>query len=177
MRQPDIVLDVDEQALAQQLPTLLCDHDTWMRGQPAMTALAERLLDRKAIPPVRVRYFADPECNPGGRGKSREDVFEKNGTCGDDILRHPHFLAYLEYFLCGPDLPREIIERFREATKGGYFSGSDWLDLHPIARAAVREYGLNPFEASEEFFKLALECGAPAWSADSLRKTVRAIRK
>ncbi|HZC22783.1 MAG TPA: hypothetical protein VE866_05540, partial [Candidatus Binatia bacterium] len=52
--------------------------DTWKQTQPLMTELAEQLLQRKAVPEVRLRYFIDPECNPGGRGKSRKDVFEKN---------------------------------------------------------------------------------------------------
>ena len=142
-----------------------------------MTELAERLLERKAVSEVRLRYFSDSGCNPGGRGKSRKDVFEKNGTRGEEILRHPHFLKYLEYFVYGPDLPGDIISKFKDtAASFGHLSGSDVLDLAPAARALVRRYRLNPHDASEEFFKLALECGAAPWSADTLRKSVGAIR-
>lgn len=45
--------------------------------------------------PLVMEYF------PGGRGRSRADVFEKNGTRGEAIFRHPHFLTYLRYFLYG----------------------------------------------------------------------------
>lgn len=45
--------------------------------------LACSLLERDAIPPIRWRYFTDPELNVRGHGKSRLQVFERNGTGGD----------------------------------------------------------------------------------------------
>lgn len=175
-RVPDILLNAQEQELLKRLSFVDESHDAWKQTQPIMTELAERLLERKAIPEVRLRYFTDPECNPGGRGMSRKDVFEKNGTRGDEILRHPHFLKYLEYFLFGPDLPVESVARFKETAQAwGHLSGSDVLDLAPEARAVVRRERLNSYYASEEFFKLAMECGATPGSADSLRKSVRAV--
>jgi hypothetical protein len=83
----------------------------------------------------------------------------------------------LEYFVYGPDLPTDTVAKFKDtAASLGHLSGSDVLDLAPAARALVRRYHLNPYAASEEFFKLALECGAAPWSADTLRKSIRAIR-
>jgi hypothetical protein len=176
-REPDIPLNAREHELLMSLSFETPSHEKWKQTQPLMTELAQRLLRRNAIPEVRWRCFVDPDCNPGGRGRSRRDVFEKNGTVGDEILRHPNFLKYLEYFVFGPDLPGEIISKFKEAAASfGHLSGSDVLELAPVARALVRGHGLNPFEASEEFFRLALECGAAAWSADTLRKNIRAIR-
>lgn len=176
-RTPDIQLNAREQELLGGLSFDMHSHQTWPKTQQHMTELAERLLERKAISDTRLRYFTDPDCNPGGRGKSRKDVFEKNGTRGDEILRHPHFLKYLEYFLYGPNLPSEIVVKFKDAAASlGHLSGSDVLDLAPAARAMVRRERLNPYDASEEFFKLALECGAAPWSADTLRKGIRAIR-
>ena len=176
-RGPDIELTGRERELLATLSFDALSPDSWVQTQPLMTELAERLLERKAVPEVRLRYFIDPTCNPGGRGKSRKDVFEKNGTRGDEILRHPHFLKYLEYFAYGPDLPSDIVATFKDtAASFGHLSGSEVLDLAPAARALVRRYHLNPYESSEEFFKLALECGAAPWSADTLRKSIRAIR-
>lgn len=176
-RKPDIELTAREEELLAALSFDRPSCDTWPQTQVAMTELAQRLLERKAIPEVRLRYLTDPECNPGGRGKSRKDIFEKNGIHSDEILRHPHFLKYLEYFLYGPELPGEIVTKFKDtAASYGHLSGSDVLALAPAARAVVRRERLNLYEASEEFFKLAVECRAMPWSADSLRKDIRAIR-
>jgi hypothetical protein len=142
-----------------------------------MVALSEILLKRQAIPNIRLRYFTDPERNPSGRGRSREQIFESNGTVGNEILAHPNFLPYLRYFVHGPDLPYDTIRTFKEATAcSGYLTGSDVLDLIPTAKAAVRSLQLEPHSAAEEFYKLALECGAMPSSADALRKAIRAMR-
>jgi hypothetical protein len=142
-----------------------------------MVALSESLLKRQAIPEVRLLYFTDPERNPGGRGKSRQDIFEKNGTTGAEILAHPHFLKYLEYFIFGPNLPDGIINRFKEAASfSGYLTGGDVNDLIPDARALVRSAHLNPHEAAEEFFKLVLECGGVPSSAGMIRGSVRSVQ-
>lgn len=176
-REPDITLTERERELLAGLSfDTQWSHEDWKRMSPLMTELAHSLIARQAVPEARWRYFADPECNPGGRGRSRRDVFERNGTIGDAILGHGNFVKLLEYFLYGPELPREIAATFKEAAWGGNLSGSDVLDLAPAARAIVRRNRLNPSEASEEFFKLALECGAAPWSADTLRKGIRAIR-
>lgn len=142
-RTPDIQLNAREQELLGGLSFDMPSHQTWPKTQQHMTELAERLLERKAISDTRLRYFTDPECNPGGRGKSRKDVFEKNGTRGDEILRHPHFLKYLEYFLYGPNLPSEIVVKFKDAAASlGHLSGSDVLDL--AAAAGLRPGALIP---------------------------------
>lgn len=121
--------------------------------------------------------FIDPERNPGGRGKSREQVFEKNGTSGAEIYAHPSFLKFLEYFIYGPDLPPSIIGKFKEAMSvSGYLTAGDINDLVPSARAAVRSARLSPHEAAEEFHKLVLECGAMPYSAESMRKSILAVR-
>lgn len=50
--------------------------------------LTASLVARGAIPPVRWRYWVDPTLNIG-QHRSRKATFEKNGTRGDDIYRHP----------------------------------------------------------------------------------------
>jgi hypothetical protein len=142
-----------------------------------MVGLYESHLKRGAIPKVRLLYFTDPERNPGGRGKSRQDVFERNGTSGPEILAHPNFMKYLEYFVCGPSLPLEVIAEFKEAARfSGHLTGGDVDDLIPKARTAVRLAQLAPYEASDEFHKLVLECGAMPSSAESIRNAVRSIK-
>jgi hypothetical protein len=141
-----------------------------------MAELAGSLLDRGAVLPVRLLYFTDPERNPGGRGKSREDIFAGNGTAGEDILRHPNFLKILDYFLHGPNLPAQVISKFVDSMSSGHLSGSDVNDLASYARKITRDEGLEPHRAAEEFYKLVLECGGPTYAAESLRKAVMAVR-
>lgn len=100
------------------------NHDELRCSLEPMRLLALSLFERSVIPEIRIAYFKDPNFNLGGRGKSREEIFESNGTSGDEILSHPHFLKYLEYFLCGPNLPSLAIDTFkREALCSGYLTG------------------------------------------------------
>ncbi len=122
-----------------------------------MRLLAESLFERGAVPDVRIAYFTDPDFNPGGRGKSREEIFERNGASGDEILGHPHFLKYLGYFVCGPELPSAVIDASKkEASFSGYLTGGDINDLAPFARSCVRSNCLDPHTAADEFFSLQL---------------------
>lgn len=177
MRDPDIILTKEEQALFLSIEFNWKSHDELHRSLEPMRLLATSLLERAAIPDVRISYFTEPDFNPGGRGKSRKEIFEGNGTSGDEILCHPHFLKYLEYFLCGPKLPSVAIETFkRETSCSGYLSGGDINDLTPFARSCVRTNGLDPHAAADEFFKLAIECGALPSYAETVRKSVRTIK-
>jgi hypothetical protein len=135
--------------------------------------LAESLLKREAIPKVRVDWFASRKINAGGYGKSRKEVFERNGTTGRDILRHPHFMEYLRYFMNGPDLPKSTIRglcKIIEEDRGT--SGMVLNQIRAYVRKEVREKKLNPGYAADEFFKLAHEIGEPTLAA-----SVRAAAK
>jgi len=119
--------------------------------------LSMSLIHRRAIPEVRWRYFVDPDLNIGYK-LSRMEIFEKNGTTGDDILRHPHFLKYLRYFVLGPDLPIKTISSFSQAVNDCKpVTSGDVTTLCDLARREVRTQGLERKYAAEEFFKLALE--------------------
>lgn len=177
MRIPDIQLTEQEQRLLGEIHFGWRNHDELRASLAPMAALFELLLNRSAITEVRLRYFTDPERNPGGRGRSRQNTFEKNGTSGREILKHPHFLQYLEYFLFGPDLPPSVISEFKEtAAFSGYLTAGDINDLVPGARATVRLARLNPHKAADEFHKLVLECGAAPSSAEIIRNSVRQVR-
>ncbi|WP_152972388.1 hypothetical protein [Pseudomonas sp. RIT-PI-o] len=178
MRDSDIILTKEEQVLFLSIKFNWKSHEELHHSLEPMRLLAESLLERGAIPAVRISYFTDPDFNPGGRGKSRKEIFERNGTSGNEILCHPHFLKHLEYFVCGPKLPALAMETFkRETLCSGYLSGGDINDLTPFARSCVRTNGLDPHTAAEEFFKLAIECGALPTYAETVRKSVRAIKK
>jgi hypothetical protein len=177
MRLPDIVLTKDELSALSQINFGWSSHDDLRSSLEPMAELAARLLARKAVPEARIAYFTDPDFNPGGRGKSRKDIFQKNGTSGDEVLRHPNFLKHFEYFVFGPNLPSTVIEKFKsEASGSGYLTGGDINDLTPYARSFVRTHRLDPRDAAEEFYKLAVECGAMPVYAEAMRASVRAVK-
>lgn len=177
MRVPDIKLTEREIELLSQINFGYTRHDELRESLTPMAALSDSLLQHRVIPEVRLLYFTDPERNPGGRGRSRQQIFEKNGTAGAEICAHPSFLKYLEYFIYGPNLPAAVIAKFKDAMSfSGYLTGGDVNDLAPEARAFVRSSQLNPHDAADEFHKLVLECDACPSSAESIRKLIRAVR-
>ena len=152
------------------------------RNPQAMFAASEELthllLDRGVIPDVRLRYFTDADLNVGGRGKSRQDVFIRNGCTGDGILRSPHFLKYLRYFVLGPVLPVDVIAGFRQLVLDDRgTSGEVMSQLGSYARAKAKLLK-SPvlYDLHEEFYKLALECGVDEYVASTVRKAAQSAR-
>src|SRR5690606_17767870 len=93
-------------------------------------SLTKELIEANAIPRIRIAYFVDPEYNVGGGKRSRKDIFERNGTSGDDILKHPHFLKDFEYFVFGPDLPVSVLLSFKKRVEScGPITSGDVLVL------------------------------------------------
>ncbi len=174
-----IALEPEEQALLDELEFDVhkLDHDTFEPNAARARDLTKALAARGGIPEHRRRYFTDPDYHPGGRNKSRQQVFERNGCRGDDILMHAHFLPHLRYFVHGPDLPEAVTARFVEAVKDcGMVTSSDVVPLGNFARKLARDFRLQKYEASEEFFKLALELSLRPYVADSIRRAVLQLR-
>jgi hypothetical protein len=174
-----IALEPEEQRLLEGLEFDVhrLDYDTFQLNATRARDLAKALAARGGIPEHRRRYFIDPEYHPGGRKKSRQQMFERNGCRGEDILMHAHFLPHLRYFIYGPDLPESVMTRFTEGVKDcGMVTSSDIVPLGTFARKLARDSGLEKYEASEEFFKLALELGLRAYVADSIRRAVLQLR-
>jgi hypothetical protein len=147
-------------------------HETLRSSCIAAAKLTESILSRKVVPEIRRRYFTDPELNIGTK-KSRKQVFEQNGTRSRAIIEHPHFLKFLQYFIFGPELPESVIEEFwRQAT---HFD-MELRDICKFSRSVVRQYELDPLQAREEFYKLALECGLVEYEARIVRDAVRTVR-
>lgn len=175
-RSGKIDLSIEEDALLVQIN--FHPHDEGMLREilkiscAAAAPLVNSILSRKAVPEIRMRYFIDPELNIGLK-KSRKAVFETNGTKGDAIFRHPHFLPYLEYFIYGPQLPDTVIEGFCQLVSN---FDAERDEARKFARKMVRQFELNPRVTYEEFFKLALECGMNVDDARSVRDAVRSLK-
>lgn len=152
------------------------DYVAVRRNGKGAAQLMELFLQRKAIPRHRIAYFTDPQHNSGGRGSSRQQQFQRNMHSGE-MFEHPHFLAYLRYFIHGPDLPDAVIAAFREKVEDcGQITSGDIMPLAKHARQLTRIHGLNPRDASEEFYKLALENGLDSDYAEIVEKQVRTLR-
>lgn len=166
------VLDFDERT-----PFSRSDRD-WPAMADASIDLTESLLERGAIPDVRLRWFDAPELNIGRSSLSRHGVFKKNGCTREDMIRHPHFVKILRYFVLGPDLPPDVIEGFRQIVVDDCGTSGEVMDqMHAYARRQARRLKTpSRYDLHEEFHKLALECGVDDYVASTVRKAVQSVR-
>lgn len=161
---------------------LFGEYDSAHRNGELALELMRLLLQRNAIPDVRLKYFEDPAFRSGRIKGSYRSLFERNKTVGDDIYRHPNFLKHLRYFLLGAELPYHVMETFsQQAQACGHVGPSDALQLGSVARNLSREFGLlhdgeATAETAEEFFKLALDCGIYRGHAAVVRNRVRSLK-
>jgi hypothetical protein len=176
-RNPDFDLTAPEKELLATITLdqrVLIGYEHETRNGNAVCALMKSLRARHAIPLPRIKYFIDPSYHLAGRGKSRKQVFERNGCMGDDIFRHPHFLEYLQYFLYGAELPEPVIQEFRDIARFmREITPTSITLLSKPARNMARAYSLDPHEAGDEFYKLGLDCGLKPAYADDVRRAVR----
>lgn len=177
MRLPTIDLTNEEMNLLAQINFSSQNRDEIKSSLEPQRLLTELLLKRNAISAIRLNYLCDPEFHPSGRGKSRIQKIEENGTSVDELLSHPTFMKHLEYFIYGPNLPDHIISDFISTTVcAGQISLSDIQTYSKKARDFVRKSGANLHTTVEEFFKLAIENGAHPSSANSLRESILSVR-
>lgn len=176
-----IALTDSEKTLLEQIALApqfgVQEYEAAVRNGSLACALMHSLIARDAIPEPRARYFSDPDYKAGKVKGSRRDMFERNGNHGDEVYRHPNFIKYLLYFINGADLPAQLIKTFRseiESLDGP--SSSDLEPLRKMSRQLVRQHRLQPYEASGEFYKLALDCGLSLHFSDSIRRTIREMR-
>lgn len=177
-----IDLTPDEKTLWEQIyfapESSRFDHEKARASIEPAYQLARSLLGRQAIPRIRWRYFTDPELNVGGHGKSRQQVFEKNGTSGDQILKHPHFHKYLRYFVLGPDIPSQAIDEFMALViECGTPTSGDTEKFCNLARRQVKISRRGRDYAAEEYFKLGLELGIGQDTARAIRDGIMRMGK
>ncbi len=118
--------------------------------------LFKSLAARQAIPQVRLDFFFKRGHVPGSK-LSHHEIFEKNGTRGEAIFAHGHFLPFLRYFVFGPALPTQVIDRFCELVDESALHIDQMSDLQKLARSAVRANPRERRSIAEEFYKLGLE--------------------
>lgn len=181
MTQADIDLTDDERNLLGQITFDLNleshDPEDFTRNSEGVAQLITMLLKRRAIPEHRLKYFTDPDYQKSRIKGAHRDLFRRNGNNDEQILRHPHFLKYARYFVCGPDLPGALMQEFRDAARRcGHVSPGGAVDLANLARRQVRAFDLAPHDAAEEYFKLALDSGIWMSHAFHIADRVRTLR-
>lgn len=169
-----IDLKDDEAALLTRINFDAHDRDAIRQSCAASAELTPLLLARGAIPAERLAYFTDPDSFDGKR--SRLEVFERNGTKGDEVLEHPNFLKHLRYFVHGSRLPLRVQNAMRDIVGDPeHFTSGDLEPVRVLARHLVRDQGLGATSA-DAFFQLMLDLGLSADQAHSVRKTVATVR-
>lgn len=161
-----ISLTADEQVLVDQIEfdaLSLRDHAHWLKNADLVSRLTKCLLERGGIPSQRLGWFTNPDLNFGRLKGSRESNFRRNTPDREEMIRHPHFLKFLRYFIFGADLPHDLREEFAKRVADCYHvNGSDALELGDWARGEVRKRRMDGPRSAEEFHKLALDCGIHA---------------
>lgn len=169
-----IELAEHEVALLKQIDFNQRSHESLRRSCAASAKLMPLLLQRKAIPAQRLRYFDDPELNDGN--KSRMQVFEGNGTSGADIFGYGNFLLHLRYFIHGAELPQHIkVEMTTLVGDPSNFTSGDLEPIRKLARQLARSSGLGASSAGK-FFQLMNDVGLSPNDADSVRRAVLSVR-
>ncbi len=155
---PEVVeLSSDESKLYEKIFDSPNPNREWPPIAYAMGSLFKSLIRRNTIPEIRIHIFANP-VYAEIRNKSPKQIFESNGTCGDKIYQHPHFMKHLHYFINGPDLPVSAINGFCKILNDDAGTSGVILDqLCRFVRSCVREYGLDRHSAASNFYKLAVE--------------------
>lgn len=162
-----------EAALLAEIEFYARTHDALVRSCRAAARLTP-LLDRGAIPEQRLRYFFDPDYHIGKR--SRCQIFESNGTVGDEIFGHGNFLRHLRYFVHGSALTDYAKQTMSDAVGDpAHFTGGDLEPIRKLARATARRQGLNS-SAADDFFQLMNDLGLNADHAHSVRHTILSLR-
>ena len=152
-----IDLTNDESKLSQRIPNSINPNMEWKPIADAMESLFKSLIKRNAIPEIRLRIFSDPEYAEVHK-KSPKQIFESNGTIGDEIFRHPHFIKHIRYFINGPDLPDDVINGFCIILNEDAGTSGEIIDqLQRYTRACIRKYGIDRHSAASNFYKLAVE--------------------
>jgi hypothetical protein len=175
-----IALTPEEQILLQQVTLRveeLDGHEHYQRNAELAVKLFTSVRERSAIPPNRWKWFFDPKYNPGSHGKSRYERFRNNCPDDDDIVRHPNFLAVIDYFINGARLTPGIISSFGDTVNQlGMISSSDVIPLGKAARQLTRDFGEKGPAIADEFYKLSLDLGLGPNYAESVMRQVRQVK-
>ena len=145
------------------------------RKLKASGRLMQSLLERNAIPKVRIKYFTQPEYNLPTSRKSRQQVFEHNGNSGSRIFEDPAFLKYLKYFIHGADLPAELKVGLQAAKTNADYENEFVDEAYSIVKRHRPAIAIEDEVLAEEIFKYTLDIGTELSACKGLWEKVRKI--
>lgn len=137
--------------------------------------LIQELLKRDIIPEQRLRYFIDPEYNASKSKMSHQQIFERNGTKGEEVFDHPHFRKYLSFFIEGADLPatmKELLDERFELTQSEDFA--DLVYQYVLTNKKNLEI-ISGWDCAEEIYKYLIDKGVVLWKAQQIRQKVKQL--
>ena len=140
-------------------------------------ALKQSLMGRRAIPESRLRYFADPEYNPGRSKSSLKDIFLRNAGTTEKMYRHPHFAPYLHYFVYGAGLPPAIKDAFFAKTQDHFVTQAQLVQFasHLVRSSSLARHPKN-YRLKDMFYQLALDCDCDECDARAVRDAVMKVK-
>jgi hypothetical protein len=176
-----IELTEAEQELARKiafdLDNIRLEHEQAIENGELAATLMQCLIDRKAIPENRLRYFGDPDYNPNNAKASKANLFLRNAKTLEQMYRHPNFVRYLKYFVYGADLPPAIKEAFFAKAQEHFVTSEELVQL---ARSLVRNFYLIRYPRAhnlpDTFYQLALDCGCDQWDARRVREAIMKLK-
>lgn len=147
------------------------DHRRVEANASAVLELLQMLLDRKAIPEVRRRYWSDPDYQLSRLKGSHKSLFERNNCRGMEIYKHWDFLPFLRYFIFGSSLSEPMKTAFEDRVGNpAWVTSSDIVPICKFVRLQARQNRLAPDDAREGFFQLALDMGFHLMNASAFAK-------
>jgi hypothetical protein len=178
----DVDLNDQELSLWNQISNYqfkLGDHEENDKQSNLQKQLTHSILKRKIIPPRRLAFFTDPELRAGHGNGSWQEIFESNGTRGDEIFEHPHFLPFLKYFISGAELTTELKQGAQHLYEKTAFK-QDYPDLLYTLATQRKYLPINKWEMNnyaEEIYKLLLDFNVPSYNAKTIRTKVMSRKK
>ncbi len=137
--------------------------------------LTQSLRKSKKIPISRIKYFESPDYNIQNRNRSKKENFENNGTKGEDIYKHVHFIPYLIYFVDGASVSDSIKYKGEELIVKEYYKDKgcdEFFSYLKSSRLIPKDLNSrNTF--SEEIFKLAIDANCDLFTAIRLRNSIK----
>lgn len=140
----------------------------------ASLQLTELLLERKAIPLNRLKFFIDRKYQHGRSKLSRKEVFESNGTKGKAILKHPHFIKYLDYFVNGANVSQDIYDVAEASIESNQSQDDSILKIieYIKLKGYISKDRTKRNKFADELFKLVVDLGFDTDSCFYIRKAI-----
>lgn len=171
-----VELTEEEQKLYEDIISLDIseDYEKRVRKLDSLQLLTKSLLDRKAIPEQRIRFFTDKDFQFGGTKKSRKEVFESNGTKGQEIFKHPHFIKYLKYFVEGANLNLHLTKSILEIYSKCHYSDDAINEIYNLLKSnsLIPKDKSSRQELADEIFKLLVDLKIEPNYCHQIRKKI-----